>query len=184
MAIYFRPLLKDTFKFKEGQYIHLNCPAISKSEWHPFTISSASEDLKQGPLIHVASGEAVVEVPKPPATVWPVDARWKKYCRVSQDWRPLQINAPHSLLDRSDVEYFDMISIHIKVMGPGSWTRKLKDYFQQLGPQDVDGESKFPIYFSRVDHRGDLVVGRQTGISGEPLIRIDGPHSAPAEHYY
>ena len=185
MAIYFRPLLKDTFKFKEGQYIHLNCPAISKSEWHPFTISSASEDLKQGPLIHIVSGEAVVEVPKPPATVWPVDARWKKYCRVSQDWRPLQVNAPHSLLDRSDVEYFDMISVHIKVHGKGSWTYRFKEYLQALEPRvDENGDPMFPIYFSRMDERGDHVVGRQLDPQQLPLLRVDGPHSAPAEHYH
>lgn len=185
LAIYFRPVLTDSYKFKEGQYLHMNVPAISKTEWHPFTISSAYDDLINGQLIHKASGEAVVEVPRPPANVWPADARWNKYCRVSQDWRPLQINAPHQLLDRSDVEYFDMISLHVKVMGPGSWTRRLKEYYESLNPKlDVDGNPIFPIYFSRIDHRGELTVGRQTGIGGEPLIRVDGPHSAPAEHYH
>ena len=185
LAVYFRPLLKDTYKFKEGQYLHLNCPAISASEWHPFTISSASEDLTHGPLIHIASGEAVTEVPQPPPNVWPADARWKKYCRVSHDWRPLQINAPHSLLDRSDVEYFDMISVHIKVLGKGSWTYRFKEYLQQLEPRvDENGDPLFPIYFSRMDERGDHVVGKQYDPQQLPLIRVDGPHSAPAEHYH
>ena len=32
------------FRYKAGQYLYLNCPAISRKEWHPFTISSAPED--------------------------------------------------------------------------------------------------------------------------------------------
>ena len=31
------------FRFRAGQYLYLNCPAISASEWHPFTITSAPE---------------------------------------------------------------------------------------------------------------------------------------------
>lgn len=31
---------KDNFEFKEGQWILINCPRISKTEWHPFTITS------------------------------------------------------------------------------------------------------------------------------------------------
>jgi NADPH oxidase len=30
--------------YREGQYLYLNCPAVSKYEWHPFTISSAPEN--------------------------------------------------------------------------------------------------------------------------------------------
>ncbi len=49
MAVYFRPLIKDQFKYKEGQYMYLNCPYISSTEWHPFTISSAYDDLPTYP---------------------------------------------------------------------------------------------------------------------------------------
>ncbi|OLY83831.1 Superoxide-generating NADPH oxidase heavy chain subunit A [Smittium mucronatum] len=30
--------------FKSGQFIYLNCPAISNIEWHPFTLTSAPEE--------------------------------------------------------------------------------------------------------------------------------------------
>uniref|UniRef100_A0A8C4R6M0 NADPH oxidase, EF-hand calcium binding domain 5 n=1 Tax=Eptatretus burgeri TaxID=7764 RepID=A0A8C4R6M0_EPTBU len=33
------------FQFKAGDYIYLNIPAIARFEWHPFTISSAPEQL-------------------------------------------------------------------------------------------------------------------------------------------
>lgn len=185
MAIYFRPLVKDTFKFKEGQYLNLNCPAISGSEWHPFTISSAYDDLSNGARIHLASGEEVFDVPRPPSTVWPADAKWSKFCRISQDWRAMQINAPFNLLDKSDTGYFDCLSVHIKVHGDGSWTRRLKEYFEQLKPdKDANGETIFPIYFSRLDQRGDIHIGRQMGPNESPILRVDGPHSAPAEHYF
>ena len=32
------------FRYKSGQYLFLHCPAISKTEWHPFTISSSPEE--------------------------------------------------------------------------------------------------------------------------------------------
>ncbi|CAO2823125.1 unnamed protein product [Amaranthus hypochondriacus] len=32
------------FKYKSGQYLFLQCPAISKFEWHPFSITSAPGD--------------------------------------------------------------------------------------------------------------------------------------------
>ena len=32
------------FKFKPGDYVNINIPAIARNEWHPFTISSAPEN--------------------------------------------------------------------------------------------------------------------------------------------
>ncbi|XP_076005089.1 NADPH oxidase 1 [Genypterus blacodes] len=37
-------LVKDGFKMDVGQYVFLNCPAISQLEWHPFTMTSAPEE--------------------------------------------------------------------------------------------------------------------------------------------
>ncbi|XP_070818654.1 NADPH oxidase 1 [Chaetodon trifascialis] len=37
-------LLKNGFKMEVGQYVFLNCPAISQLEWHPFTMTSAPEE--------------------------------------------------------------------------------------------------------------------------------------------
>lgn len=35
---------KPSMKYKPGQYLFLNCPDVSRLEWHPFTISSAPEE--------------------------------------------------------------------------------------------------------------------------------------------
>lgn len=41
-----------SFRFRPGDYVYLNVPAIAAYEWHPFTISSAPE--QQGvPESHV-----------------------------------------------------------------------------------------------------------------------------------
>lgn len=37
-------LMKSGFKMDVGQYVFLNCPAISQLEWHPFTMTSAPEE--------------------------------------------------------------------------------------------------------------------------------------------
>jgi hypothetical protein len=178
MAIYFRPQLKEQFQFKEGQYLYLNCPHISQSEWHPFTISSAHDDLLTGPRIHLETGEDVVEVPRPKNL--PPRAKWNKYCLASQDYTTMD---PIDFLDKSETAYGDYVTVHVKVHGLNepyarTWTRKLKEYFEQLSPG-----GRFPFYFSHRDARGDLQVGRMMGPDGLQILRVDGPHSAPSEHY-
>uniref|UniRef100_A0AAQ5Y1H8 FAD-binding FR-type domain-containing protein n=1 Tax=Amphiprion ocellaris TaxID=80972 RepID=A0AAQ5Y1H8_AMPOC len=37
-------MVKSGFKMEVGQYVFLNCPAISQLEWHPFTMTSAPEE--------------------------------------------------------------------------------------------------------------------------------------------
>lgn len=182
MEIRFRPVFKEHFMFKEGQYLYLNCPHISEHEWHPFTISSAVDDLDNGPRIHLETGEEVVEVPRP--ANWPKQAKWSKYALASEDYRNIP---PEFLLEKSETGYNDYVSLHIKVIGLDdpvavSWTRKLKEYFELMNPSDGDAP-RFPFYFKKRDARGDIIIGRQFGPDGKAIIRVDGPYSAPAEHY-
>jgi hypothetical protein len=183
MALHFQPLVRKEFVFMEGQYLQIKCPMISETEWHPFTISSAPGDMENGPLICTETGEEVISVPRP--TSWPEALRWRKYCPVSKDWRTLK---PEDLLDRGDVSYADFVSCHIKVHGwdakePTTWTRKVKDFLEQVAPVNKATGGKFPMYFYQRDARGDLTNGRVDGPSGKPLIMVDGPHSAPAQRY-
>lgn len=178
LAIYFKPALKGGFKFTEGQYLLLNCPHIAKNEWHPFTISSASDDLENTSRIHLETGEEVIPVPRPKNH--PTKAKWSKFCRASQDWKTMN---PEDYLDKHETGYNDFVSVHVKVHGledlvARSWTRKFKEYVELMNPA-----SDFPYYFNSRDSRGDIQIGKQFGPDGQQIIRVDGPHSAPAEHY-
>ena len=62
-----------------------------------------------------------------------------------------------------------------------SWTRKFKEYLELINTGGAAG--KFPFYFSKRDHRGEVSIGKLNGPDGLPIIRVDGPHSAPSEHY-
>jgi hypothetical protein len=131
--------------------------------------------------------------------------KWRKYCHLSQDWR--QMNESE-YLEKADTDYLDYVSCHIKVHGEESdggssskdgdynnvvnrikdshrpWTRRFKDYLELLHPQQGGGEQKLsPFYFFEVDNRGDIQIGKWAGPDGSPIIRVDGPHSAPSEHY-
>uniref|UniRef100_A0A7R9U452 Ferric reductase NAD binding domain-containing protein n=1 Tax=Pinguiococcus pyrenoidosus TaxID=172671 RepID=A0A7R9U452_9STRA len=88
--------------------------------------------------------------------------------------------SPGDLLDKHEVAYNDFVSVHIKVhqANPNSWTRKLKDYIELLNPG-----GSFPYYFTQRNERGEVEVGRLLGPDGQQVITVDGPHSAPSEHY-
>ena len=53
----------------------------------------------------------MVEVPRPKELH--KDAKWRKYCHVSEDWRTLD---PKLYLDKSDTAFLDYVSCHIKVL--------------------------------------------------------------------
>jgi hypothetical protein len=180
LALYFTPLYKRDFQFKEGQYVMLNCPHIAPNEWHPFTISSTQEDMINGPRIHVETGEEVQAVPRP--TNLPPQATWHKYCLLSQNWRDMN---PNLFIDKSDTVYHDHVSCHIKVHGlddpaAHTWTRKLKEHLEELNGTN---QNVFPFFYKHVDHRGDTIMGRLRDDYNQPIIRVDGPHSAPSEHF-
>lgn len=44
---------KADFKYQSGQYLFLNCPYIAQQEWHPFTISSAPQEISVGVHIRI-----------------------------------------------------------------------------------------------------------------------------------
>jgi len=102
--------------YKEGQYLFLCSPPISRIQWHPFTISSAPEESS--------------------------------------------------------------VTVHIRVMGEGSWTRGLLEYFSTIG--GMAGKSF--IQFDRIGPAGSKVPGKIVGPDGRSILQVDGPHSAPTQH--
>ncbi|CAE7678502.1 noxA, partial [Symbiodinium sp. KB8] len=92
---------------------------ISRNEWHPFTISSASYDLFTE----------------------------------------------------------DSITLHIRIH-KGGWTERLKDYLNLFNPRGT-----YPLFLYRRNEKGQLIPGKDRGPDGKQLLRVDGPHAAPAQAY-
>uniref|UniRef100_A0A7S2R8R2 FAD-binding FR-type domain-containing protein n=1 Tax=Mucochytrium quahogii TaxID=96639 RepID=A0A7S2R8R2_9STRA len=126
MCISFFPGRKGDFKFREGQYVYLLVPGISTSEWHPFTISSASEELEK------LNGE---------------------------------------------------VTLHIRIVREGSWTDQVMHMFKRMAPTTCKNGNAFSLDLTHLDGQGRNQPGKSTGPDGQPLIMIDGPHAAPAQHY-
>jgi len=213
LAVHFRPVDKHDFlSLREGTYVSLNCPFVSKHEWHPFTVSSARGDLfENATRVAVDSGEEVVpafaldpgeegkgeegkgedggEEVVPAAVVAassPSRARGGghkkkrriRYCPVSSDASAKEEESP-VLLEAGETAYHDYVSVHVKVQeGDETWTSKFKDYLEMLAPR-----REYPFHFTRRDDRGDLLLGRRLGPDSKPILRVDGPHAAPAMHY-
>ncbi|KAJ1450860.1 hypothetical protein M885DRAFT_531291 [Pelagophyceae sp. CCMP2097] len=210
LALYFKPLDAGDFEFNEGAFVHLNCPAVSEHEWHPFTISSARGDLVAGTkMISLATGALVEPVsarppqhspsqqllasatpswgsaakssprgdsPPPP----PAQAGRRRLYRATAVGTPAGAAAPR-LLEQHEVAYHDFLSCHIKMVegcGPETWTSKFKAYLELLAPGGA-----YPIHLTRRDARGDVHLGRRLGPDSKQILRVDGPHAAPATHY-
>jgi NAD(P)H-flavin reductase len=47
LCLSFFPARPGSFVFREGMYVYVLVPGASRHEWHPFTISSAYEDLER-----------------------------------------------------------------------------------------------------------------------------------------
>jgi NAD(P)H-flavin reductase len=70
----------------------------------------------------------------------------------------------------------DTVTLHIKVLGSKSWTKKVLDYLTLLGPRGA-------TYFELTETAPNGArVGKTTGPSGERILRLYGPHAAPTEH--
>eukprot|EP00742_Colponemidia_sp_Colp-10_P007701 GILJ01008301.1.p1 GENE.GILJ01008301.1~~GILJ01008301.1.p1 ORF type:complete len:952 (+),score=132.75 GILJ01008301.1:36-2891(+) len=84
------------------------------------------------------------------------------------EWHPFTI---------SSAEDDDFISVHIKIV-KGGWTEKLKDYLNMMNPK-----REYPFELTHRDDKGRLVRGKYLGPDGRPILRVDGPYAAPAQHY-
>lgn len=88
------------------------------------------------------------------------------------EWHPFTISSA-----RGDLDQEDFVSVHIRVH-PGGWTEKLKNYLELFNPT-----KQYPYHLWRYNKKGVRKHGKDRGPDGTQLLRIDGPHSAPAQHY-
>jgi len=97
------------------------------------------------------------------------------FLTLLSSWHPFTISSAYGdMTELNENERF--VSCHIKVW-PGGWTEQLKNYFEQMNPTE-----EYPFVFDRwVD--GKKKVGKLLGPEGNVLLRVDGPHSSPSQHY-
>lgn len=70
-----------------------------------------------------------------------------------------------------------VVTFHIRVQTPGSWTHKLQQYTKMLSKKGAAYTE-----FDRMDNEGKRVKGKLIGPDGKRMIRVYGPHSAPTQH--
>ena len=102
--------------FRDGSYVFVNVPDVSRFEWHPFTVSSSC----------------------------------------------MQPN---------------MVKVHIRVHGPGSWTAHTRTHFATLAGAARGADF---VYRPPSASTGEAFAGaRYSAKSGRLMARIDGPYGAP-----
>lgn len=69
------------------------------------------------------------------------------------------------------------VTFHIRVQGPGSWTKKLQEFTKIMAPKN----QPYTEFFAN-DATGKRSLGKVMGPDGKPLVRVYGPHSAPTQH--
>ena len=139
--------------YRTGQYLQLQCPAVSPLQWHPFTISSAPSDPTV--TVHIK-----ISTDKPSSFTYRVAAYMISLRRIAA---PVE-NADDEKR-ASDVALADRMPL-------GMTRRQAADsgyeYITLDRPDKIQPTLRLP--------------GRSVGPDGRPLFRIDGPHPAPAQH--
>ncbi len=101
----------------------------------------------------------------------------------ANEWHPFTISSAVGDLNQGGDEGW--VSAHIRII-PGGWTEKLLRYFSAMAGRDInedDLKSELSLTLKRRDAKGELLLGKDRGIDGKPLLLVDGPHAAPAQHY-
>eukprot|EP00941_MAST-03F_sp_MAST-3F-sp1_P000828 g828.t1 len=95
---------------------------------------------------------------------------------LTAEWHPFTISSCPK-----DLEQSGYVSVHIRVQS-GGWTEALKDYLCCMNPSNS--------YFFELKRRdmtdpsgNTMILGKRNGPDGLPLLRVDGPHASPSQHF-
>jgi len=94
------------------------------------------------------------------------------------EWHPFTISSAHG-----DLETEKEVTCHIRVQGDKSWTRELMEYFALMTHSKMKAKDAFLLELEHYDSNGERQVGKYLGPDGLPILSVDGPHAAPAQHY-
>ena len=139
--------------YRTGQYLQLQCPAVSPLQWHPFTISSAPSDPTV--TVHIK-----ISTDKPSSFTYRVAAFMTSLRRI---------RAP---VQDTDEEIRTSDATMAEHAPAGMTKRQAADSGYEYVTLDRPDRN----------HPSLRLPGRSIGPDGRPLFRIDGPHPAPAQH--
>ena len=145
--------------FRCGQYLLLQCPAISPLQWHPFTISSAPSDSSV--TVHIK-----ISTDRPDSFTYRV-AAYLSTMRKAQP--PPRLSGEMAEEEQRELQQQRPAKLTPQSAGTGTMADPNFEFisFERI-ETDAEGFRRLP--------------GRVVGPDGRPLFRVDGPHAAPTQH--
>ncbi|CAN8292468.1 unnamed protein product [Cochlearia groenlandica] len=133
------------FKYKSGQYIFLQCPTISRFEWHPFSITSAPGDDQLSVHIRTLGDwteelRRVLTVGKDPSTCVIGRSKFSAYSNIDPSQRPkLLVDGPYGA-PAQDYRSYDVLLLIGLGIGATPFISILKDLLNNSKEEQTDND--------------------------------------------
>ena len=168
------------FRFKAGQYVRIMVPAISRHEWHPFTLSSAPGDPLLGLHIKVCpwAGAGWRAAAAARAQLWR-----RRSCLTSQPPPPSQ-----ELGDWTGALTTLIVETVAKGDGQGGRVEEggcMPSPGGSVEAEQLEGGGGSTGSSGKFSAHEDGAAEHAAGGSGSafPVVYVDGPYGAPAQAY-
>ncbi|CAN6979987.1 unnamed protein product [Brassica rapa subsp. trilocularis] len=169
------------FKYKSGQYIFLQCPTISRFEWHPFSITSAPGDEQLSVHIRTQGDwteelQRVLTVGKDLSTCVIGRTKFAAHCNIDLQDRPkLLVDGPYGA-PAQDYRSYDVLLLIGLGIGATPFISVLKDLMNNLRDEQILNE------FSRSDFSWNSYTSSYT--TPTPTSTQGGEKKAVKAHFY
>ncbi|KAJ2454159.1 hypothetical protein EV183_001761 [Coemansia sp. RSA 2336] len=188
-------LEKRILGHKVGQYVKINCPDVSRTQWHPLTISSAPEE-KLLTLHFRLVGGWTHDFAKRLGCTFDGDPRSSVVQHLVADngsplglasaglgipYHPLHhdiANVPRHTHVGSGSSYVS-VDMVVRKNSPQMRSGNVESKACAAESNDTKDASKAPTALSDTSH-GDVYIKAGTEL---PVIYVDGPYSAPSERF-
>ncbi|KAJ4916167.1 Riboflavin synthase-like superfamily protein [Raphanus sativus] len=169
------------FKYKSGQYIFLQCPTISRFEWHPFSITSAPGDDQLSVHIRTLGDwteelQRVLTVGKDLSTCVIGRSKFSAYGNSDPSQRPkLLVDGPYGA-PAQDYKKYDVLLLIGLGIGATPFISILKDLLNNSREEQTENE------FSRSDFSCNSYSSSYTTVT--PSSTQGGKKKSVKAHFY
>ncbi|KAJ0237534.1 Respiratory burst oxidase protein E [Hirschfeldia incana] len=169
------------FKYKSGQYIFLQCPTISRFEWHPFSITSAPGDEQLSVHIRTQGDwteelQRVLTVGSDLSTCVTGRTKFAAHCNIDLQDRPkLLVDGPYGA-PAQDYRSYDVLLLIGLGIGATPFISILKDLMNNSRDEQILNE------FSRSDFSWNSYTSSYT--TPTPTSTKRGGKKAVKAHFY